>query len=246
MSNHVYFVSDIHLGVPDRQSSLKREKKLVRWLEMVGQHATEIIILGDLFDFWFEYRQVVPKGYVRLLGKLAELSDKGVQIHMFRGNHDMWMFNYLQEEMGVKMYSDEWETHWDGKRFFIHHGDGLGPGDRTYKLLRKIFRNKLAQELFRWIHPDFGMRVANYFSKRSRLANESREEVFDEPNEWLLQFCKMKEAKEHFDFYIFGHRHLALDIPFAERSRYLNLGEWVSDNHYAYWNGKELKLLQYE
>lgn len=247
MSDCWYFVSDLHLGIPNASSSRQREQKLVRWLNMAAEDASEIFIVGDLFDFWFEYRKAVPKGYTRLLGTLSTLCDKGIRIHLFRGNHDMWMFDYLPIETGVLIHSDELILESGGKRFFLHHGDGLGPGDPGYKRLRKLFRNRWAQQLFRFVHPDIGIRIAGFFSRRSRLANLEKGEPFEPKTEWLLQFCtQMQEQGQHHDYYIFGHRHLRLDLDLPGNSRYINLGEWVSGNTYAKWDGEELQLNHFE
>lgn len=246
MQDYWYFVSDIHLGIPNQEQSLERELRLIRWLEMAAGNATEIFILGDLFDFWFEYKHAVPKGYTRLLGTLAKLSDQGIRIHLFRGNHDMWMFDYLPKETGVQIHSDEYIITSGGKRFFLHHGDGLGPGDRSYRFLRKLFRSKWAQSLYRFIHPDLGIKLASFFSKRSRIANLKNGEPFDEKSEWLLLFCREMQAQgKHHDLYIFGHRHLRLDIDLPGNSRYLNLGEWVYGNAYAVWDGTKLSMCEF-
>jgi UDP-2,3-diacylglucosamine hydrolase len=245
--NKYYFISDFHLGVPDYQSSLKREKKIVRWLTEVSSDAKEIFLVGDIFDFWFEYKTVVPKGYVRLLGKLAELTDAGIIIHFFTGNHDMWCNDYLPKEIGVKLHKDPIRINIEGKSFYIGHGDGLGPGDRGYKFLKSFFKSPLCQFFFGWIHPDIGIRIADFFSGKSRAANMKNDEIFKgEENEWLLQYCKEKLSKgEGADYFIFGHRHLPLDIPLEANSRYINLGEWLNYCTYAVFDGKNLELKYY-
>jgi len=239
-----YFISDFHLGVPDYTSSLEREKRVVRWLDEVKKDATEIYILGDVFDFWFEYKTVVPKGYVRLLGKLAELSDAGIAIHYFTGNHDMWCFDYFPTELGVKLYKNQIEIELDGKKFLIGHGDGLGPADKGYKFIKKIFSNPICQWLFARLHPDFGIGLANYFSKKSRVANGLSDEKFlGEDKEWLIQYCKEILSKgKRIDYFIFGHRHLPLDIKLNEHSHYINLGEWLKYNSYAVFEDGKLEL----
>ncbi|MDQ3191408.1 MAG: UDP-2,3-diacylglucosamine diphosphatase, partial [Bacteroidota bacterium] len=182
-----YFISDFHLGAPDSKSSLEREKKVVKWLDQIKHDAQEIFILGDVFDFWFEYKTVVPKGYVRLLGKIAEICDSGIPVHFFTGNHDMWCFDYLPNELGVQLYKDPVKRSISGKAFYIGHGDGLGPGDKGYKFIKKVFRNPLCQFMFGWVHPNVGIGLANYFSKRSRKVNRKKDEVFlGEENEWLV------------------------------------------------------------
>lgn len=242
----IYFASDFHLGIPNHQSSLEREKKIVRWLDFVGKDATHIYLLGDIFDFWFEYKYVVPKGYVRLLGKLAELTDAGVKITAFKGNHDMWMFGYFEHELNIPVLSEELEFESGGKKFYLHHGDGLGPGDYGYKLLKKIFRNPLCIGLFSILPPIIGIGIAKFFSSRSRLANQSRDEVFQESSEWLLQYCKSLMQQKHYDYMIFGHRHLPLDLKVESNSRYVNLGEWMHHFTYAVFDGTDLTLQSFE
>jgi UDP-2,3-diacylglucosamine hydrolase len=204
--------------------------------------------MGDIFDFWFEYKTVVPKGYTRLLGTIAHLSDSGIPIHFFTGNHDMWSFTYFQEELGVKLYKEPILKEIDGKKFFVGHGDGLGPGDKGYKFIKKIFSNKFCQWLFAQMHPNIGIGLANYFSRKSRMANAQADEVFlGENEEWLLQFCKDYLSKNPtVDYFVFGHRHLPLDIRLEKGARYINLGEWVKYNSYAVFDGKELELKFFE
>jgi UDP-2,3-diacylglucosamine hydrolase len=240
--NKIYFASDCHLGVPDYESSLEREKIFVKWLDSIKQDAKEIYLLGDIFDYWFEYSQVVPKGFIRLLGKLAELSDSGIAIHYFTGNHDMWMFGYFPKELNIEVYRKPVEREYNGKKFFIGHGDGLGPGDHKYKFIKKIFSNKVCQWLFARLHPNFGIWLAKYFSRKSRIANGDTDEVFlGEEKERLIGFIKAKENSVHFDFYIFGHRHLPIDLT-IEKARYINLGEWVNNFSYAVWDKEKLEL----
>jgi UDP-2,3-diacylglucosamine hydrolase len=204
--------------------------------------------MGDIFDFWFEYKTVVPKGYTRLLGTIAHLSDSGIPIHFFTGNHDMWSFTYFQEELGVKLYKEPILKEIDGKKFFLGHGDGLGPGDKGYKFIKKIFSNKFCQWLFAQMHPNIGIGLANYFSRKSRMANAQADEVFlGENEEWLVQFCKDYLSKNPtVDYFVFGHRHLPLDIRLEKGARYINLGEWVKYNSYAVFDGKELELKFFE
>jgi UDP-2,3-diacylglucosamine hydrolase len=243
----IYFASDFHLGVPDDAQSKIREKTIVRWLDEIKKDAEELYLLGDVFDFWFEYKTVVPRGYVRLLGKLAELSDAGIKIHYFTGNHDMWVFDYLPNEIGVTLYREPVQREIDGKKFFLGHGDGLGPGDKGYKFIKKVFSNKLSQWLFARLHPNLGIGMASYWSRKSRIATQLEEEKFlGDDKEWLVMFSKEILAKEHFDYLIFGHRHLPLDIKIKDNSRYINLGDWFRYNSYAVFDGKELELRYYE
>lgn len=239
----IYFASDVHLGAPDSDASLVREKHFVRWLEMAAQDASEIYLLGDVFDFWFEYRHVVPKGFVRLLGCLANLTDKGVRVHFFTGNHDMWTFGYLEKECGLEMHRKPIVKIYDGKKFYIGHGDGLGKGDLGYKMLKAVFASIVCQRLFAFVHPWYGVGVASYFSHKSRIANGNNDEIFlGEDKERLIGYCKEMLQNEHFDYFIFGHRHLPLDINLGEGSRYLNTGEWVKSFSYLVFEEHELKM----
>lgn len=238
----IYFASDFHLGVPTYEKSLEREHKIVKWLDSIKADAEELYLLGDVFDFWFEYRTVVPRGYVRLLGKLAELSDSGIKIHYFTGNHDMWTFDYLEKELNVIIYRAPIEISYNGKAFFIGHGDGLGPGDHGYKFIKKVFASKVCQWLFARLHPNFGIGIANYFSKKSRIATGTTDEKFlGEEKEWLVIYSKEILAKKHFDYLIFGHRHLPLDIKIGS-SRYINLGDWIQYFTYGVFDGAEFEL----
>ena len=241
----IYFASDLHLGVPNREKSLEREKLFVKWLDEIKKDATAIFLVGDVFDFWFEYKKAVPKGYVRLLGKLAEIRDAGIDIHFFTGNHDMWVFDYLEKEIDLKIYREPQEFIFNNKTFFIGHGDGLGPKDKGYKFLKKIFSNKLCQWLFARIHPNLGISIAEYWSKKSRIANGQKDETFHGDNEWLTQFCKETLKTKKVDYFIFGHRHLPLEIDLGQGSYYINLGEWVNYNSYAVFDGKKLELKYY-
>jgi UDP-2,3-diacylglucosamine hydrolase len=239
----VYFLSDFHLGAPDYSSSLVREKLIVEFLEKAKQDAAVIFLVGDLFDFWSEYRQVVPKGYVRLLGKLAELSDTGIEMHLFVGNHDMWMKDYFQKEMNIPVYFEPREFEFNGKKFLIGHGDGLGPGDHGYKALKKVFRNPVSQFLFGILPPYIGIGLANFFSRKSRQSTGKNEEQFHgEANEWLITYSKEQLKIKHFDFLVFGHRHLPIDFSLDNGSRYINLGDWIRYYTYAKFDGTKLTL----
>lgn len=243
----IYFASDFHLGVPDYQSSLAREKRIVAWLNTVSKDAQAIYLLGDIFDFWFEYNKAIPKGFIRLQGKLAELRDAGMPIYFFTGNHDMWMFDYFEKEMGIIIYREPQILKIGSNKMLIGHGDGLGPGDSTYKILKKIFASKTCQWLFARIHPNLGITIADKWSRHSRIANTKMEEKFQgEENEFLLTYCRELEQHTHHDFYIFGHRHLPLDLKVGENSRYINLGEWVHFDTYASYDGKNVELKKFE
>jgi UDP-2,3-diacylglucosamine hydrolase len=240
----IYFASDFHLGVDTpHESSIARERRIVSWLDAIAPDAAAIYLVGDLFDFWFEYKTVVPRGYVRLLGKLASLRDAGIPIYCFTGNHDMWMFDYFETELGIPVYRKPIVREHGGKTFFIGHGDGLGPGDRGYKMLKKIFANPVCQWLFARLHPNFGIGLANFWSGRSRLSNPSEEQFLGNDKEWLLLYANRKWREVKADFFIFGHRHLPLDCLLDNgTSRYINLGEWLNYHTYAVFDGQKLRL----
>jgi UDP-2,3-diacylglucosamine hydrolase len=243
----IYFASDFHLGTPDPESSLIREKRVISWLESIEHDAAEIFLVGDIFDFWFEYKRAIPKGFVRLQGKIAQLTDNGIPVHFFTGNHDMWMFDYFPQELGVQLYREPIERTWNGKLFYIGHGDGLGPGDGWYKFMKRCFEARWTQWCFARLHPNFGIGLASYFSRRSRAATgDSDSKFLGEENEWLVAYSKEQLQKKHYDFFIFGHRHLPMDIKVGENSRYINLGEWLNYNTYGVYDGEEMKLEQFE
>ena len=240
--NKLYFASDIHLGAGGYASSRQREDRFVHWLDTIKEDAAEFFLMGDVFDFWFEYKTVVPKGYIRLLGKLAELADAGVKLYFFKGNHDMWMFDYFLTELGATIITNELVIERGGKKFFLHHGDGLGPGDNMYKVLKKIFRSNVCQWLFARIHPNLGVGIANYWSKSSRISNLKKEDPKPGEQEWLVEYSREVLQTTFYDYLVFGHRHLPLDIQLNNKSRYINLGEWINYNSYAEFDGKELEL----
>ncbi len=243
----IYFLSDFHLGAPNAVESRKREDRLVRFLQQARKDAGVIFIVGDIFDFWFEYKTVVPKGFVRILGTLAQMADEGIELHIFTGNHDLWMHDYLSKELNAKLYFEPHEFTIQNKQFLIGHGDGLGPGDKGYKRLKKVFTNPICQWLFRWLHPDAGIQLANYFSRKSRAKTGNADELFlGEDKEWLILYTKEKAKTMPVDFFIFGHRHFAIDFKINDKSRYINLGDWIRLNTYAVFDGKELQLLTWE
>jgi UDP-2,3-diacylglucosamine hydrolase len=239
----IYFLSDFHLGAPNRAISLEREKRIVQFLDEIKRDAAEIFIVGDLFDFWYEYRKVVPKGYTRILGKLAQLTDSGIFIHFFVGNHDMWMSGYFEEELNIPVFHEPKIFEWNSRKFYIGHGDGLGPGDRGYKFIKKIFRNKFCQWLFGVLPPAIGVGLADYFSRKSRAVTGQIDEQFlGEEKEWLIIYSKEVLQKQHFDYFIFGHRHLPIDFSLNNSSRYINLGDWMRYCTYAVFDGETLVL----
>lgn len=242
----IYFASDFHLGAPNHNESRKREDRIVRWLNEIEDDAQEIFLVGDLFDFWFEYKHVIPKGFIRLQGKIAQIVDSGVPVHFFIGNHDMWMFKYFEEEIGVQMHREPIIREWSSTKFLIGHGDGLGPGDRGYKFIKKIFASKICQWLFARLHPNFGIGMANFWSRKSRAVNGHHDAKFlGEDKEFLIQYCKDELQKEHFDYFIFGHRHLPITFDLDETSKYINLGDWLQYNTYAYFDGEKCELTEY-
>lgn len=244
----IYFASDFHLGTPSFEASLEREKLIVRWLEEKRHDAAEIFLVGDVFDMWFEYKHAVPRGHTRLLGKIAEITDSGIPVHWFTGNHDMWIFDYLPQELGVQIHRGPITREWNNKKFYIAHGDGLGPGDHGYKFLKKVFANKVCQWLFARLHPNFGLGIANYWSRRSRQHTGNEDDVFlGEDKEFLAVHCKDILQQEFFDYFVFGHRHLALDLVMQEspKSRYVNLGDWLKYYTYGEFDGNELRLIEY-
>lgn len=243
----IYFASDFHLGIDARFTSVERERQIVRWLDMVKEDAEAIYLVGDIFDFWFEYRKVVPKGYIRLLGKLAEIRDRGIPLYIFTGNHDMWMFDYLEKELDVVIKRKPIHVTYGEKKFLIGHGDGLGPGDHGYKLIKRIFANRWCQKAFGLLPPYFGMNLAHFWSRKSRESNRELREFLGADKEWLIAYCEEKLKEEHFDYFIFGHRHLPIDYTLSnDQSRYINLGEWMNFNSYATFDGSELKLHFFE
>ena len=242
----VYFLSDFHLGVPDHATSLVREKRIVSFLESIKKETAVLFIVGDLFDFWFEYKTVVPKGYVRILGKLAEIRDAGIEIHFFVGNHDMWMSGYFEQELGIPVYYAPKTFEFNGKKFLVGHGDGLGPGDYGYKFLKKIFRNPLCKLLFGLIPPFLGIGLAGMMSKSSRSVTGDSDATFlGADKEWLIIYCTEQLKSEHHDYFIFGHRHLPILFQLNEKSTYINLGDWIRYFTYAEFHGDSISLKTY-
>lgn len=243
----IYFSSDNHLGAPTTAESLPREKKFVRWLDHIKEDAAAIFLLGDLFDFWFEYNYVVPRGFTRTLGKLAELTDSGIPVYYFVGNHDLWMRGYFEEELNIPVFHEPRLFHLNDKKFLIGHGDGLGPGDKGFKRMKKVFTSPLAQWLFRWLHPDLGVRMAQYFSVKNRLISGDEDVKFlGEDNEWLVQYARRKLSRQHYDYFVFGHRHLPLEIDLSGTSKYINLGDWISYYSFGVFDGTSLSLEYFE
>ena len=241
----IYFSSDYHLGVPNSSDSLKREKKIVRWLEMAQKDAQEIFLMGDIFDFWFEYKHAIPKGFIRIQGKIAEITDSGIPVHFFIGNHDMWMFDYFEKELGVIMHRKHGPREIGEKKFFLGHGDGLGPGDNGYKFIKKVFANKFCQWCFARIHPNLGIGMANYWSRRSRSKNKEPQKFLGADKEWLITYCNKKLEDNHYDYFIFGHRHWPIEHKLQNGSFYINLGDWLHHCTYAVFDGEKVELKKF-
>ena len=235
----IYFASDFHLGSPNLKESLEREKKIISWLNEIEKDAKSIYLLGDIFDFWFEYKKVVPKGFVRFLAKLADLIEKGIVIHYVVGNHDMWMRDYLEQEIGLKVHFQEFIIEQDHKLIFIGHGDGLGKGDYKYKVLKLIFSSKICKWLFSRLHPNFGISLGQAWSNKSKRKKKS---LVNEDKEILVEYCKEQQKNNPVDYYVFGHRHIPMNIRIDERCNYINLGDWVHHYSYAVYSDQKLEL----
>ncbi len=239
-----FFASDFHLGIDAALTSVEREALIVQWLDSVLPEMKTLYLVGDVWDYWFEYGQVIPKGYSHLFACLRRLRDAGVEIFYFTGNHDMWMFRYLTDEFGIPILRKEVIHEIDGKRFYIAHGDGLGPGDFGYKMIKKIFASPVCQWLFARIHPNLGIRMMRYFSGTSRK-HTAIEGFLGPEKEWLIQHAQEVRKKEKIDYFIFGHRHLPIDFDLGQGARYINLGDWLTYYSYAVWDGQELRLEYY-
>ncbi|RUT79263.1 UDP-2,3-diacylglucosamine diphosphatase [Ancylomarina longa] len=244
----IYFASDVHLGAPALNNNREREILFVKWLDQVKDDAETIYLMGDIFDFWFEYKRAVPRGFTRVLGKLSEITDSGITVHFFTGNHDIWVFDYLPTEVGVIVHRDIVKTEIRGKKFFLAHGDGLGPYDKSYKLLKKIFTNKFLQWTFARIHPNLSIWMAHKWSSHSRLRDGKIEadKYRGEEKEWLVLFAKDELKKEHFDYFVFGHRHWPCNIDLDGKSRYINTGDWITHFTYAVFDGKEMLVKEFD
>ncbi|MCC8173782.1 MAG: UDP-2,3-diacylglucosamine diphosphatase [Odoribacter sp.] len=244
INKSIYFLSDAHLGASVLSDNPEREKKLVKWLDSIADDCSILFLLGDIFDFWFEYRKVVPKGFIRFLGKICELTDKGIEVHFFIGNHDMWVSDYLSKECGIIIHYQDEKFSFNGKKFYIGHGDDLDPKDKSYLFLKKVFRNRILQKCFRFIHPDWGIALAHKWSSHSRLKNINKTEAttYKGDEEDIEQYSRQILKEEHFDYFIFGHRHLPLDIALSENSRYINTGDWITFYTYAVFDGKDIYL----
>ena len=242
----IYFLSDAHLGLPPREKSLEREKILTRWMDEIRLDAHSIYFLGDIFDYWFEYRKVVPRGFTRVLGKIAEITDSGIPVYFFTGNHDVWIYDYLPSETGIQVFRKPIKLNINGKKFFLAHGDGLGKYEKGYKVIKKIFTSPVLQWLFARIHPNASTTFAHWWSKHSRLSKEEFLPFLGENKEVQVLFSREMLKKEHFDFFVYGHRHLPLSFPLAENSELICLGDWFINFTYAVFDGINIELKHFE
>lgn len=246
-SKRIYFASDFHLGIPDAASSFEREKRIVRWLNQIKDDCQELFLLGDLFDFWYEYKLVVPKGFIRIQSKIAEFTDAGIPVHFFHGNHDLWQFGYFEKELGVQVHAKPIIRQLGKHQFYIGHGDGLGSGQHKFKLILWIYRNPFFQRVFGFLHPSIGMGFANWLSHRSKLKTFDGNFTFYHEKEFLIQHCRsLIAAGDASDYYVFGHRHLPMLFDLGGNKTYANLGDWIGYNTYAVYDGNELKIETFE
>ncbi len=215
------------------EEPLEYERRVVRFLESIEEDCEELYLLGDIIDYWFEFRHVVPQGYTRFLGKLAMMSDRGVKIHWFTGNHDIWIFDYLPREIGMTLHREPEVVTLHGKRMFLAHGDGLGEDSKMLRLMTGFFHNRVCQRMFRWIHPDWTTGFAYWWSKKSRLSGNGFPDYMGEQKEHLVQYAKQRVAEGlEVEYFIFGHRHIMLDLMMSRSTRLMILGDWI--NHFSY------------
>lgn len=247
LNKKVYFASDQHFGAPTPELSKPREAKFLKWLDEIKKDAQVLFLMGDLFDFWHEWKYVVPKGYVRVLGKLAELKDSGIEVYFFVGNHDLWMKDYLEEEIGIPVFFDKQYFTIQNKKFLLAHGDGLGPGDKGYKRMKKVFTHPLAQWAFRWLHPDIAMKIAIYFSTKNKMISGIEDQQYlGEDKEFLILYSKEKLKTEDLDYFVYGHRHLPMVLELSKGAQYVNLGDWITYFTYGEFNGESFSLNSFE
>ena len=243
----IYFASDFHLGIPDNKNSKIREDRIIRWLNQIEADCEELFLVGDLFDFWFEYKLVIPKGFVRLQAKIAAFCDAGIPVHFFHGNHDLWQFGYFESELGVQVHAKPILRQWGKHQFYIGHGDGLGSGQHKFKLILWIYRNPLFQKLFAFFHPSIGMGLANWLSHKSKLKTFDGNFDFHGEKEHLIQHCRQQIANgDTSNYFVFGHRHLPMIYSLGLNQAYVNLGDWIGFNTYAVYDGETLQLETFE
>lgn len=240
----IYFASDFHLGLAAGSPPLEREKRVVSWLNSVSGDAKEIYLIGDIFDFWWEYKLVVPRGFTRFLGTVSELTDSGIAVHFFTGNHDMWVGDYLSTECGMIVHTSPFTIAFNGKKFHLAHGEGLGTTSTGYKILLSIFRNKLLQAMYSALHPSIGVGIGHRWSLNSRLGKGISKEFLGEEKEDLIRYARSVLEKDNIDYFIFGHRHLAMDYKLKPGTEIVFLGDWIKNGSYAEWDGNMLTFKQ--
>jgi UDP-2,3-diacylglucosamine hydrolase len=241
----VYFASDFHLGISGATSSIEREKLICNWLDTIAPLAHHIFLQGDIFDAWLEYNTAVPKGFVRLLGKLAQLTDAGISITAFTGNHDLWMYGYFEQELNIKVHRKPITVSINNKTFLLGHGDGLGPGDKGYKLLKYFLNNSITKFIYKWLHPDIGIKLAQYFSQKGLHKKQVLEQYQGPDKDFIFKYCKQYAQQHAVHYFVFGHTHYIIDTPVTATSRYINLGDWLNYNSYAVFDGSTMQLKQF-
>ncbi len=241
----IFFASDFHFGIPDYETSRKRETLVCSWLDSIKNEAQQIYLLGDMFDSWMEYKKVVPKGNVRFLGKLAELSDAGIEIVAFTGNHDLWMHGYFEKELHIPVYKNHITITVNAKKIHMGHGDGIGKGDTGYKILKKILNNPICQWLYSTLHPNVGLALADYFSRKGPKHKYEELELKTDDKEYQIQYSIDFLKNNAIDYFIFGHRHIPYQKQITPNSQIVNLGDWITHNTYAVFDGETLVLQKY-
>lgn len=241
----IYFVSDVHLGAPALSNNHERELRFARWLDSINTDVEALYLMGDIFDFWWEYKKVVPRGFTRILGRIASLTDRGIPVYFFPGNHDLWVFDYLPSELGVVVHHQEIVKEIGGKRFFLAHGDGLDAADVGYNRLKKIFTNKKLQWLYSRLHPNFALNIAHKWSKSSRTAKFEKEDEFNVNVDGIYKFAESFLKKEQIDYFIFGHRHKMVYYPMNESTSFVLLGDWIKNFSYGVFDGDKFELKTY-
>ena len=242
----IYFVSDVHLGAPALTNNHQRELRFAQWMDEINEDVGELYLMGDIFDFWWEYKKVVPRGFTRILGRIANLTDRGIPVHFFPGNHDLWVFDYLPSELGVIVHRKEIVREIGGKKFFLAHGDGLDADDVGYIRLKKIFTNRNLQWWFSRLHPNFALHIAHKWSKSSRITKLNREEEFNVNNDGMYKFAQSFLKQESIDYFIFGHRHQMVNSQINENSRFILLGDWIKNFSYGVFDGENFELKKYK
>lgn len=241
-----YFVSDVHLGAPALRNNREREILFAKWLDEIKDDVAELYLMGDIFDYWWDYKKVVPRGFTRIFGRIADLTDRGIQVHFFTGNHDLWAFDYFTEELGVILHTKETIAEIGGKKFFLAHGDGLDADDKGYIFLKKLFTNKTLQWLFSRLHPNFALTIAHNWSKSSRLAKINLEDEFEVNKEGMYKFAENFLKQEFVDYFIFGHRHRMVNSKIGEGSRFVLLGDWIKHFSYGVFDGEKFELKRFK